>query len=149
MEHDAAQRLHIFEHAAKLGVSSALLSSKKKTISLLSRGATISLTPEEAPAEWVDRLGPVPAIYSREINYWTFRAAIDILKRRPENLATFLARSNREDLTIMGELMATRKVTPVIDRRFSLSEVPEAPRYLEEGHARGKVVITLEQNNET
>lgn len=74
----------LFEHAAKLGISSALLSSKKKTISLLSRGAIIAVTPEEAPAEWVDRLGPAPAIYSREINYWTFRAAIDVLKHRPE-----------------------------------------------------------------
>jgi phosphonoacetate hydrolase len=73
----------LFEHAAKLGVSSALLSSKKKTISLLGRGATISLTAEDAPAEWVDRLGPAPAIYSREINYWIFRAAIDVLKHRP------------------------------------------------------------------
>ena len=74
----------LFEHAAKAGVSSALLSSKKKTISLLSRGTTVSLTPEEAPADWVARLGPAPPIYSREINYWTVRAAIDILKRRPE-----------------------------------------------------------------
>ena len=74
----------LFEHAARHGVSSALISSKKKTISLLSRGTTIALTPEEAPAEWVDKLGPAPAIYSREINYWTFRAAIDILKNRPE-----------------------------------------------------------------
>jgi NADPH:quinone reductase-like Zn-dependent oxidoreductase len=45
--------------------------------------------------------------------------------------------------------MATGKVTPVIDRRYSLSEIPEALRYLEEGHARGKVAITLEHNNET
>jgi phosphonoacetate hydrolase len=74
----------LFEHAAKLGVSSALLSSKKKTISLLSRGAAISVTAEQAPAEWVDRLGPAPAIYSREINYWLFRAAIDVLKHRPD-----------------------------------------------------------------
>jgi phosphonoacetate hydrolase len=74
----------LFEHAAKLGVSSALLSSKKKTISLLSKGATISLTAEQAPTEWVDRLGAAPPIYSREINYWIFRAAIDILKHRPE-----------------------------------------------------------------
>jgi NADPH:quinone reductase-like Zn-dependent oxidoreductase len=43
----------------------------------------------------------------------------------------------------MRELMATGKVTPVIDRRYKLSEVPEAVRYLEEGHARGKVVITV------
>jgi phosphonoacetate hydrolase len=50
----------------------------------LSRGTTISLTAEEAPADWVDRLGPAPPIYSREINYWIVRAAIDILKHRPE-----------------------------------------------------------------
>jgi NADPH:quinone reductase-like Zn-dependent oxidoreductase len=64
-----------------------------------------------------------------------------------QKLVTFLARSNKEDLTTVGELMATGKVTPVIDRRFTLSEVPEALRYLEEGHARGKVAITLEQHN--
>jgi phosphonoacetate hydrolase len=74
----------LFEHAAKVGISSALVSSKKKTISLLGRGATIAITPEEAPAEWVGKLGPAPPIYSREINYWTVRAAIDILKHRPE-----------------------------------------------------------------
>ena len=74
----------LFEHAAKVGVSSALVSSKKKTVSLLSKGTTIALTPEEAPAEWVARLGPAPGVYSREINYWTFRAAIDILKHRPD-----------------------------------------------------------------
>ncbi len=61
----------------------------------------------------------------------------------------FIARSSKEDLTIMRDLMATGKVTPVIDRRYRLSEVPEAIRYLEEGHARGKVVITLESNNKT
>ena len=66
-----------------------------------------------------------------------------------QKLIIFIARSNEEDLTNVGELMATGKVTPVIDRRFSLSEVPEALRYLEEGHARGKVAITLEHNNET
>jgi len=59
----------------------------------------------------------------------------------------FIARINTTDLTIMGELMAAGKVTPVIDRRYRMSEVPEAVRYLEEGHARGKVVITLEHNN--
>lgn len=47
----------------------------------------------------------------------------------------------------MHELMAAGKVTPVIDKRYKLSEVPEAIRYLEEGHARGKVVITLEHKD--
>jgi NADPH:quinone reductase-like Zn-dependent oxidoreductase len=58
-----------------------------------------------------------------------------------------LARSSKEDLTIMHDLMATGKVTPVIDRRYKLNEVPEAMRYLEEGHARGKVVISLEDSD--
>jgi NADPH:quinone reductase-like Zn-dependent oxidoreductase len=60
-----------------------------------------------------------------------------------QKLVTFLARPSRADLSIMRELMASGKVTPVIDKRYSLSEVPEAIRYIEEGHARGKVVITL------
>ncbi len=60
-----------------------------------------------------------------------------------QKFVMFIARLSKEDLSIMGELMATGKVTPVIDRRYRLSEVPEAIRYLEEGHARGKIVITL------
>ena len=61
-----------------------------------------------------------------------------------QKLITFLAKPSKEDLTVLQELMAAGKVTPVIDKRYSLSEVPEAIRYLEEGHAHGKVVITLE-----
>jgi len=66
-----------------------------------------------------------------------------------QDMVFFLARLNKEDLTIMRELMEAGKATPVIDKRYRLSEIPEAIRYLEEGHARGKVVITLEHNNET
>jgi len=60
-----------------------------------------------------------------------------------QKIVGILAKPNKEDLTVLRDLMATGKVTPVIDRRYSLSEVPEAIRYLEAGHARGKVVITL------
>ena len=60
-----------------------------------------------------------------------------------QNFVTFIAKINQADLTVMRELMATGKVTPVIDKRYSLSEVHEAVRYLEAKHARGKVVITL------
>ena len=56
----------------------------------------------------------------------------------------FLAELNQKDLSILGDLMQSGKVTPVIDRRYKLSEVPAALRYLEEGHARGKVVISVE-----
>jgi NADPH:quinone reductase-like Zn-dependent oxidoreductase len=57
--------------------------------------------------------------------------------------------NNQKDLAILEELFAAGKVVPVIDRRYPLSEVPEAFRYLEEGRAKGKVVITVEQNGKT
>lgn len=53
----------------------------------------------------------------------------------------FLARIRKDDLNVLRELMESGKVTPVIDRRYGLSETAEAVRYLEAGHARGKVLI--------
>jgi len=61
-----------------------------------------------------------------------------------QKFVTFLAKPNKDDLTMMRDLMKAGRVTPVIDKRYSLTEVPEAIRYLEERHARGKVVISLE-----
>jgi len=63
--------------------------------------------------------------------------------RRKQKLVSFIAKRNKEDLTLLKELMEAGKVTPVIDRSYSLREVPEALRYLGEGHARGKLVITV------
>jgi NADPH:quinone reductase-like Zn-dependent oxidoreductase len=60
-----------------------------------------------------------------------------------QKLGTFVAKENHEDMLALKELIESGKVTPVIDRTYSLSEVPEAIRYLEEGHAQGKVVITV------
>ncbi len=57
--------------------------------------------------------------------------------------------NKKEDLNFLKELFEASKVVPVIDRRYPLSEVAEAFRYLEEGHAQGKVVITVEHNNKT
>jgi NADPH:quinone reductase-like Zn-dependent oxidoreductase len=53
------------------------------------------------------------------------------------------AKANQKDLVVIKELLEAGKVVPVIDRRYPLREVPAALRYLEEGHARGKVVITI------
>jgi NADPH:quinone reductase-like Zn-dependent oxidoreductase len=63
-----------------------------------------------------------------------------------KKMGNLLARPNQKDLAFMKELLEAGKVVPVIDRCYPLSEVPEALRYLEEGHARGKVVITVEHN---
>jgi len=72
----------MFERARKRGVKSALLSSKKKTTSLLAAGAETILAAEAPTEDWVKRFGPAPDIYSREINYWLLTAAIDLLKKR-------------------------------------------------------------------
>ncbi|MBI3660325.1 NAD(P)-dependent alcohol dehydrogenase [Candidatus Acetothermia bacterium] len=66
-----------------------------------------------------------------------------------KNLRFLAVQRNRKDLVFMAELCEAGKVVPVIDRRYPLSEVPEALRYLGEGRAKGKVVITLESNNKT
>ena len=66
-----------------------------------------------------------------------------------QRFIVYVARSNREDLAMMSKLMASGKVKPVIDKVYKLSEVPEAIRYLEQRHARGKVIIILACNNKT
>ena len=60
-----------------------------------------------------------------------------------KKLAMVGAKISNEDLATLGDLMKTEKVTPVIDKRYSLRELPEAIRHVETGHARGKVVIAI------
>ena len=60
-------------------------------------------------------------------------------------LARF-ASINRENLTFLKDLVETGKVTPVIDRRYPLSDAADALRYLEQRHAQGKVVLTVENS---
>jgi NADPH:quinone reductase-like Zn-dependent oxidoreductase len=61
-----------------------------------------------------------------------------------QKMGMMMAETSNKDLTILGDMMQSGKIRPVIDRTYKLSEVPDAIRYLEEGHARGKVVISLE-----
>jgi NADPH:quinone reductase-like Zn-dependent oxidoreductase len=60
-----------------------------------------------------------------------------------ERLGTFVNSENHEDLIVLTGLIESGVVTPVVDRRFPLSEAPKAIQYLIDGHARGKLVITL------
>jgi NADPH:quinone reductase-like Zn-dependent oxidoreductase len=60
-----------------------------------------------------------------------------------QQFSMILAEINKNDLTLLKDLLETKKVTPVIDRTYPLSETAAAIRYLEAGHARGKVVITV------
>jgi NADPH:quinone reductase-like Zn-dependent oxidoreductase len=77
-------------------------------------------------------------------NIFTARARSSFTDQK---FAQYRTKSSKQDLIILGELIQTGRITPVIDRRYKLSETPEALRYLNEGHARGKVIITVEQDN--
>ena len=61
-----------------------------------------------------------------------------------QKFITYIAQFNKKDMTILADLMQSRKMTPVTDKTYKLNETPDALRYLEQGHARGKVVINLE-----
>jgi NADPH:quinone reductase-like Zn-dependent oxidoreductase len=63
-----------------------------------------------------------------------------------QKFVTLMASITSGELSVLKDLIDTGKITPVIDRSFSLTEVPEAVRYLEKGHAQGKVVITVRSN---
>src|SRR5712691_9836569 len=63
--------------------------------------------------------------------------------RSSRKVVWFVAKMNKPDMVVLRDLLESGKVTPVIDRGYKLSEVPDALRYLGEGHARGKVVITV------
>jgi NADPH:quinone reductase-like Zn-dependent oxidoreductase len=96
---------------------------------LTSKG-TLVLSSGESDGRW---LGPVDRLIK----------AAALSPFVSQKLGSFLARRNKDDLRLLKELIEAGQVKPVIDRTYSLAEVPVAIRYLEEGHAEGKVVITV------
>lgn len=84
------------------------------------------------PGRWFD---PLP----RALNAFLLSRLVS------QDMGLMIAKLNKKDLAVLGELMQAGKVTPVVDRRYRLIEVPEAVRYVEGGHARAKVIITLDQ----
>jgi NADPH:quinone reductase-like Zn-dependent oxidoreductase len=60
-----------------------------------------------------------------------------------QKLGTFIAAVKQEDLLVLAQLAESGQLTPAVDRTFSLDEAPKAIRHLDEGHARGKVVVTV------
>src|SRR5258708_7073000 len=118
----------LFERAAKQGVKSALLSSKAKTVTFLLRGAEIVLTAEEPTPEWVKRLGPSPSIYSSEINYWLLRAAIDILRNRPDIGCLYVHTTDYAMHMWAPEAPESKEHLPRLDELFgqAMSAAPDA-----------------------
>jgi len=66
-----------------------------------------------------------------------------------QKFAQYMTKMSKEDLIMLGDLTQAGKITPVIDRTYKLSDATDALRYLNEGHARGKVVITVEQETKS
>ena len=64
-----------------------------------------------------------------------------------QKFIAYIASLNKADLAILGDLMRDGKMTPVIDKTYKLNDVPAALKYLETGHARGKVIVTVGQDN--
>jgi NADPH:quinone reductase-like Zn-dependent oxidoreductase len=79
------------------------------------------------------RLGPLPHVVKTRV------AALG----RSQTVEFFVAKITKEDLLVLQGLLEAGRVRPVIDRRYGLDQVPEALRYLGEGHARGKVVVSV------
>jgi len=96
---------------------------------LTSRGTLVQISGESG-GRWI---GPVDRIVR----------ALVLSPFVSQKMASFTVKPNKEDLRVLKQLIEDGKLTPVIDRTYPLTEVPEAIRYLENGHARGKVVITV------
>ena len=71
------------------------------------------------------------------------RLRVASLLRGSQKAVFFIAKTNRADMEILRELLETGNVKPVVDRRYGLAETADAFRYLGEGHARGKVIVTV------
>jgi NADPH:quinone reductase-like Zn-dependent oxidoreductase len=63
--------------------------------------------------------------------------------RASQSVVFFIAKMNKDDLMFLRGLLEAGTLRPALDRRYALSEVPEAIAYLGEGHARGKIVVTV------
>jgi NADPH:quinone reductase-like Zn-dependent oxidoreductase len=98
--------------------------------SALTPNGTLLISSGESEGRWI---GPV----DRVIKGLVLSAFVS------QKMASFTVKPNREDLQLLKQFIEDGTLTPVIDRTYPLAQVPEAIRYLEEGHARGKVVITL------
>jgi NADPH:quinone reductase-like Zn-dependent oxidoreductase len=98
--------------------------------SALTPNGTLVISSGESEGRWI---GPV----DRVIKALVLSALVS------QKMASFTVKPNREDLLLLKQLIEDGSVTPVIDRTYPLAQVPEAIGYLEEGHARGKVLISV------
>jgi NADPH:quinone reductase-like Zn-dependent oxidoreductase len=98
--------------------------------SALTSNGTLLISSGESEGSWI---GPLDRVIK----------ALVLSPFVSQKMASFTVKPNREDLQLLKQFIEDGTITPVIDRTYPLAEVPEAIRYLEEGHAQGKVVISV------
>jgi NADPH:quinone reductase-like Zn-dependent oxidoreductase len=98
--------------------------------SALTSNGTLLISSGESEGSWI---GPLDRVIK----------ALVLSPLVSQKMASFTVKPNREDLQLLKQFIEDGTITPVIDRSYPLAQVPEAIRYLEEGHARGKVVISV------
>ena len=96
----------------------------------LTPNGTLVLSSGESDGRWI---GPVDRIVK----------AVALSPFVSQRLVTFIAKPSKDDLASLTALIEAGQVRPVVDRAYPLSDVPAAMRYLDEGHTRGKVVVTV------
>jgi NADPH:quinone reductase-like Zn-dependent oxidoreductase len=98
--------------------------------SALTPKGTLVLSSGESEGRWI---GPVERVIK----------ALVLSPFVSQKMASFTVKPNKEDLQLLKQFIEEGTLTPVIDRTYPLAQLPEAIRYLEEGHAQGKVIITV------
>jgi phosphonoacetate hydrolase len=130
----------VFKRAADQGLKSALLTSKKKTLELFHRDVEVGIAAEAAPAEIVKKYGQPGDIYSREINYWLWSVAVDLLQNRPDIQLIYVHTTDYPMHAWAPEARESREHLERLDQLFGAARDadPEAMFLLTADHAMNK-----------
>ena len=126
----------LFQRAARDGKKSALLTSKRKTIELLCLDTELAIAAECPSDEWIERLGQPANIYSREINYWLWKAAILLLQERPDLSIIYVHTTDYPMHTWAPEAVESIEHLQQLDRLMAEAQTvaPDAAFFLTADH---------------
>jgi phosphonoacetate hydrolase len=127
----------LFQRAAAAGLKSALLTSKRKTIELLSRETDVAIAAERPTDEWTRILGQPADIYSREINYWLWEAAVHLLKERPDINVIYVHTTDYPMHTWAPEALESQEHLQRIDQLLGQAQAtaPDAAFFVTADHS--------------
>ena len=130
----------VFRCAARQGVKSVLLSAKRKSVELFGGDVEIAVAAEDPPPEYVRRYGQPGEIYSREINYWLWEVAVDLLKSRPDIGLIYVHITDYPMHTWAPEERESREHLETLDRLIgdAVATAPDAAFLLTADHGMNR-----------